>query len=226
MHFLSTVQRICLFHLSHRQRSIVIWPNIEVCLTVISGPYTSEYTRVGGRTRAPSRGRFTGSTAGPLASLWLVKVEYGIPQDLFPHALRRGSNIIGMQFNKHPACICTKLFMYISIFILPMYGTPVVTCEMLRRNSNANVTNWGKAGLGWRPARPTTAYQGFSKNRHNPVMVYNDLMIRYIMVHNYNKDRSQPVTIQCTTLGLGHRSTDAGWPGWSAPTVLWSRFGL
>ena len=46
----------------------------EVCLTVISGPYTSEYTRVGGRTRAPSRGRFTGSTTSPLASLWLVKV--------------------------------------------------------------------------------------------------------------------------------------------------------
>ena len=27
-------------------------------------------------------------------------------------------------------------------------------------------------------------------------MVYNDLMIRYISVHNYSKDRSQPVTIQ------------------------------
>ena len=25
-------------------------------------------------------------------------------------------------------------------------------------------------------------------------MVYNDLMIRYITVHNYNEDRSQPVT--------------------------------
>ena len=50
-------------------------------------------------------------------------------------------------------------------------------------------------------------------------------MIRNITVHNYNKDRSQPVTIQCLLcLGLGHRSTDAGRPGWSAPTVLWSRF--
>ena len=57
------------------------------------------------------------------------------------------------------------------------------------------VTNWGKASLGWRPAQPTTAYQGFSKNRHNPVMVNIDLMIRNISVHNYNKDRSQPVTI-------------------------------
>ena len=61
----------------------------------------------------------------------------------------------------------------------------------------------GEAGLGWRPARPTTAYQGFSKNRHNPVMVYNDLMIRYISVHNYNKDRSQPVTIQCIYTWVG-----------------------
>ena len=65
------------------------------------------------------------------------------------------------------------------------------------------VTNWGEAGLGWRPARPTTAYQGFSKNRHNPVMVYNDLMIRYISVHNYNKDRSQPVTIKCIYTWVG-----------------------
>ena len=47
---------------------------VHVCLTVISGPYTSEHTRVGGRTWAPSRGRFTGSTTGPLASLWLVNV--------------------------------------------------------------------------------------------------------------------------------------------------------
>ena len=66
-----------------------------------------------------------------------------------------------------------------------------------------HVTNWGEAGLGWRPARPTTAYQGFSKNRHNPVMVYNDLMIRNITVHNYNKDRSQPVTIQCLYSWVG-----------------------
>ena len=65
------------------------------------------------------------------------------------------------------------------------------------------VTNWGKAGLGWRPARPTMAYQGFSNNRHNPVMVYNDLMIRYISVHNYNKGRSQPVTIQCIYTWVG-----------------------
>ena len=36
---------------------------------------------------------------------------------------------------------------------------------------------------------------GFSKNRHNPVMVYNDLMIRNTTVHNYNKNRSRPVTI-------------------------------
>ena len=41
---------------------------------------------------------------------------------------------------------------------------------------------------------------GFSKNRHNPVMVYNDLMIT---VHNYNKDLSQPVTIQCLYTWVG-----------------------
>ena len=69
----------------------------------------------------------------------------------------------------------------------------VVTC----------VTNWGEAGLGWRPVRPTTDYQGFSRNRHNPVMVYIDLMIRNITVHNYNKDRSQPVTIQCIYTWVG-----------------------
>ena len=44
---------------------------------------------------------------------------------------------------------------------------------------------------------------GFSKNRHNPVMVYNDLMIRNITVHNYNKDRSQPVTILCLYTWVG-----------------------
>ena len=44
---------------------------------------------------------------------------------------------------------------------------------------------------------------GFSKNRHNPVMVYNDLIIINITVHNYNKDRSQPVTIQCLYTWVG-----------------------
>ena len=50
------------------------------------------------------------------------------------------------------------------------------------------VTNWGEAGLGWRQARPTTAYQGFSNNRHNPVMVYNDLMI-YIYIGSQLQQR-------------------------------------
>ena len=66
-----------------------------------------------------------------------------------------------------------------------------------------NELGGGEAGVGWRPARPTTAYQGFPNNRHNLVMVYNDLMIRYISVHNYNKDRSQPVTIQCINTWVG-----------------------
>ena len=77
------------------------------------------------------------------------------------------------------------------------------TLYSINKGNSACVTNWGEAGLGWRPARPTTAYQGFSNNRHNPVMVYNDLMIRYILVHNYNKDRSQPVTIQCINTWVG-----------------------
>ena len=34
----------------------------------------STRARVGGRTRAPLWGRFRGSTTGPLASLWLVKM--------------------------------------------------------------------------------------------------------------------------------------------------------
>ena len=50
---------------------------IHVCLAVIYGPYTGEYTPVGGRTRAPLRGRFTHSTTGPLASLLLVKMPCG-----------------------------------------------------------------------------------------------------------------------------------------------------
>ena len=58
------------------------------------------------------------------------------------------------------------------------YGGVAIICKVLDNISyetitcNTRVTNWGKAGLGWRPARPTTVYQGFSKNRHNPVMVY------------------------------------------------------
>ena len=69
----------------------------------------------------------------------------------------------------------------------------------------------GEAGVGWSPTRPTTAYQYFPKNnRHNPVMVYNDLMIRYNTVSYYNTNRSQLVTVQCINTRLGRRSTDAG----------------
>ena len=51
--------------------------DVHVCLAVIYGPYTGEYTPVGGRTRAPLRGRFTRSTTGPLASSLLVKMPCG-----------------------------------------------------------------------------------------------------------------------------------------------------
>ena len=90
------------------------------------------------------------------------------------------------------------------------------------------VTNWGKAGLGTgeRPASETGSTDDglldSSKNKHNPVMVYNDLMIRYI--HRFSNYNIRPVTTGdysvSLSLGLGHRSTDAGRPGCSPPTVL------
>ena len=62
----------------------------------------------------------------------------------------------------------------------------------------------GEAGVGWSPTRPTTAHQGFPKNnRHNPVMVYIDLMIRYNSVYYYNTNLSQPVTVQCINTWVG-----------------------
>ena len=60
------------------------------------------------------------------------------------------------------------------------------------------VTNWEKAGLGngERPASETGSTDDglldSSKNKHNPVMVYNDLMINNTSVSNYNINRSQP----------------------------------
>ena len=52
-------------------------------------------------------------------------------------------------------------------------------------------------------------------------------MIRY---NNSSQLLQKPVTTGGAsarwTLELGQRSTDIGWPGWSSPTVLWSRFGL
>ena len=44
---------------------------------------------------------------------------------------------------------------------------------------------------------------GSSKNKHNPVMVYNDLMINNTSVSNYYTNRSQPVTIQCPITWVG-----------------------
>ena len=63
--------------------------------------------------------------------------------------------------------------------------------------------------LGERPASETGSTDdgllGSSKNKHNPVMVYNDLMIRNNTVRDYNKNRSQPVTIQCPITWVGAR---------------------
>ena len=48
------------------------------------------------------------------------------------------------------------------------------------------------------------AYQVFPKNnRHTPVMVYDDLMIRNNTVNYYNTNRSRPVTVQCINTGVG-----------------------
>ena len=86
-------------------------------------------------------------------------------------------------------------------------------------NINTCVTNYrggggGKAGAGWIPTRPTSADQVFPKNnRHTPVMVYDDLMIRNNTVSYYNTNRSRPVTVLCLLTGLGHRSTGVGRPG-------------
>ena len=55
----------------------------------------------------------------------------------------------------------------------------------------------GEAGAGCIPARPASAYQVHTKNnRHTPVMVYDDLIIRNNTVLGYNTNRSRPVTVQ------------------------------
>ena len=61
--------------------------------------------------------------------------------------------------------------------------------------------------IGERPASETGSTDDglldSSKNKHNPVMVYNDLMINNTSVSNYNINRSQPVTIQCPITWVG-----------------------
>ena len=55
----------------------------------------------------------------------------------------------------------------------------------------------GEAGADCIPTRPASAYQVHTKNnRHTPVMVYDDLMIRNNTVLGYNTNRSRPVTVQ------------------------------
>ena len=73
-----------------------------------------------------------------------------------------------------------------------------------------NELGGGEAGAGWTPTRPASAYQVFPKNnRHTPVMVYDDLMIRNNTVSYYNTNRSRPVTVQCINTGVG-ASVDCG----------------
>ena len=62
----------------------------------------------------------------------------------------------------------------------------------------------GEGGAGWIPTRPTSAYQVFTKNnRHTPVMVYDDLMIRNNTVPYYNTNQSRPVTVQYINTEVG-----------------------
>ena len=61
--------------------------------------------------------------------------------------------------------------------------------------------------LGERPAPAGSRrdrHQVFPKNnRHTPVMVYDDLMIRNNTVSYYNTNRSRPVTVLCIHTGIG-----------------------
>ena len=65
----------------------------------------------------------------------------------------------------------------------------------------------GRPGYWERPASETGSTDDgllvSSKNKHNPVMVYNDLMINNTSVSNYYINRSQPVTIQCPITWVG-----------------------
>ena len=55
----------------------------------------------------------------------------------------------------------------------------------------------GKTGVDCIPTRPASADQVHTKNnKHTPVMVYDDLMIRNNTVLGYNINQSQPVTVQ------------------------------
>ena len=65
----------------------------------------------------------------------------------------------------------------------------------------------GRPGYWERPASETGSTDDglliSSKNKHNPVMVYNDLMINNTSVSNYYINRSQPLTIQCPITWIG-----------------------
>ena len=55
----------------------------------------------------------------------------------------------------------------------------------------------GKAGVGCIPTQPASADQVHTKNnKHTPMMVYDDLMIRNNTVLDYNINRSRPGTVQ------------------------------
>ena len=59
-----------------------------------------------------------------------------------------------------------------------------------RRRLDSDATDVGLSGLP-------------KNNRHTPVIVYDDLMIRNNTVSYYNTNRSRPVTVRCINTGVG-----------------------
>ena len=70
-----------------------------------------------------------------------------------------------------------------------------IACHLEGSRASSLCNELGKGRPRLETGSTDDGLSGYSKNRHNPVMVYNDLMIINTTVHNYNKNRSQPVTI-------------------------------
>ena len=87
--------------------------------------------------------------------------------------------------------------------------------------NNCNELGKGRPGYWERPASETgSADDGLlvsSKNKHNPVIVYNDLMINNTSVSNYYINRLQPVTIQCPITWVGAPVDRRGQTGMLCP---------
>ena len=94
---------------------------------------------------------------------------------------------------KVPSLSDSFVFFSSSLLVRPPSAT---NFSILVTGTNCNELG-GEAGVGCIPTRPASAYQVHTKNnRHTPVMVYDDLMIRNNTVLDYNTNRSRPVTVQ------------------------------